>query len=112
VAEAEGVASVAGRRRQETLNPTKEIFDVSGAADFNDDATKPSPRAAPSLTSAGKWQRCRQNGTAPASELLCRGQSLTGTESPSQSPHPDADIILKTHLALVRGITRKHAQLR
>jgi hypothetical protein len=25
---------------------------------------------------------------------------------------PDADIILKTHLALVRGITRKHAQLR
>jgi hypothetical protein len=37
---------------------------------------------------------------------------LIGTESPPQPPHSDADIILKTHLALVRGTTRKHAQLR
>jgi hypothetical protein len=34
------------------------------------------------------------------------------TESSSQPPHPDADIILKTHLTPVRGITRKYAQLR
>jgi hypothetical protein len=38
--------------------------------------------------------------------------SFTGTESPSQPGPPDVDIILKTHLALVRGTTRKHAQLR
>jgi hypothetical protein len=37
---------------------------------------------------------------------------LIRTESLSQPPHPDADIILRTHLAPVRAITRKHAELR
>jgi hypothetical protein len=44
------------------------------------------------------------------SDRHCR--SLIASESPSQPPHPDADIILETYLALVRAITRKYAQLR
>jgi hypothetical protein len=40
------------------------------------------------------------------------GTPIAGDESSSQPPHPDADIIAKIHLALLRGITRKHAQLR
>jgi hypothetical protein len=43
--------------------------------------------------------------------LPFRRQHVSG-ESPRRQLRPVANIILKTHLALVRAITRKHAQLR